>query len=121
MFLPDYQVGILIDLLYDLWIMSVLFADECLLDCPQGYAQDLHGNKLCRCDEPRCAPLNCRRTCPHGYRTNKLGCEVCKCDSCKPLDKCTKRCAHGLVLNAKNCVICKCIREFTHAFLDIII
>lgn len=87
------------------------FIDVCVLECPQGYAEDKNGNKLCECaKKSHCPPMtNCKKNCPHGFRLNKSGCPQCKCDSCKPLTGCSKKCPHGLMTNHNNCPICKCL------------
>jgi hypothetical protein len=89
-------------------------SDECVLECPNGYLQDSHGNKLCECSalhvgSADCPALrDCHKNCSHGFRLNKAGCEVCKCKECRPLMDCNKNCVHGLRTNDRGCPICKC-------------
>ena len=85
-----------------------------MLECPNGYLQDSHGNKLCECLASHVGPTacpaltGCQKNCSHGFRLNKVGCEICKCKECRLLMDCNKTCMHGLRTNDRGCPICKC-------------
>jgi hypothetical protein len=91
-----------------------LLPEECVLECPNGYLQDSHGNKLCECSAVRAGPTicptltGCQKNCSHGFRLNKMGCEICRCKECRPLMDCNKTCVNGLRTNDRGCPICKC-------------
>jgi hypothetical protein len=99
-----------------LWLVP----EECVLECPSGYLQDSHGNKLCECVMSHDCPAltSCHKNCSHGFRLNKAGSEFCKCRECRPLTDCNKNCVHWLHTNDRGCQICKCKGQYNLLAFD---